>query len=156
EYVHRPPRDAKLEALAAGWHPAQRRLAFEELLAHTLALRLVKHTVQAAPAAPLADPAALEARFVDALPFALTGAQQRVLAEIDTDPAGAQPMVRLVQGDVGCGKTVVAAAAAARAVGSGMQAALMAPTELLAEQHWRSFEAWFRPLGLPVAHLSAS
>jgi len=156
EYVHRPPRDAKLEALAAGRHPAQRRLAFEELLAHTLALRLVKHTVQAAPAAALADPAALEARFVDALPFALTGAQRRVLAEIDTDLAGAQPMVRLVQGDVGCGKTVVAAAAAARAVGSGMQAALMAPTELLAEQHWRSFEAWFRPLGLPVAHLSGS
>jgi len=156
EYVHRPPRDARLEVLAAGRHPAQRRLAFEELLAHTLALRLVKHTVQSAPATPLADPAGLEARFVAALPFALTGAQQRTLTEIDTDLASAHPMVRLVQGDVGCGKTAVAAAAAARAVGSGMQAALMAPTELLAEQHWRSFEAWFRPLGLPVAHLSGS
>ncbi len=156
EYVHRPPRDARLEVLAAGRHPAQRRLAFEELLAHTLALRLVKRTVQSAPAAPLADADCLEARFVAALPFRLTGAQQRALTEIDSDLASTHPMVRLVQGDVGCGKTAVAAAAAARAVGSGMQAALMAPTELLAEQHWRSFEAWFRPLGLPVAHLSGS
>jgi len=156
EYVHRPPRDARLEVLAAGRHPAQRRLAFEELLAHTLALRLVKHTLQSAPATPLADPAGLEARFIAALPFALTGAQQRTLTEIDADLASTHPMVRLVQGDVGCGKTAVAAAAAARAVGSGMQAALMAPTELLAEQHWRSFDAWFRPLGLAVAHLSGS
>ncbi|MBV6416232.1 MAG: ATP-dependent DNA helicase RecG [Steroidobacteraceae bacterium] len=156
EYVHRPPRDARLDVLAAGRHPAQRRLAFEELLAHQLALTLVKHTLQAAPAAALHDPAGLEARLVGALPFALTGAQRRALAEIDADLGAARPMVRLVQGDVGCGKTVLAAAAAARAVGSGAQAALMAPTELLAEQHWRSFDAWFRPLGLPVAHLHGS
>ncbi|GMU69211.1 MAG: ATP-dependent DNA helicase RecG [Steroidobacteraceae bacterium] len=156
EYVHHPPRDARLEVLAAGRHPAQRRLAFEELLAHTLALKLAKRELQSAPAAPLADPAGLEARFVAALPFTLTGAQQRVRREIDADLARAQPMLRLVQGDVGSGKTAVAAAAAARAVGSGLQAVLMAPTELLAEQHWRSFDAWFRPLGLPVAHLSGS
>ena len=87
-------------------------------------------------------PQALSARFIASLPFALTGAQQRVLGEVDSGPAAANcPMVRLVQGDVGCGKTVIAAAAAARAVGSGGQAALMAPTELLAEQHWRTLDA---------------
>ncbi len=91
-----------------------------------------------------------------ALPFALTGAQSRVLAEVDRDLAADRPMVRLVQGDVGCGKTVVAAAAAARAVGSGLQAALMAPTELLAEQHAKNFERWFRPLGIPVALVTGS
>ena len=156
EYVHRPPRDARLDVLAAGRHPAQRRLAFEELLAHHLALTLVKRSVQAAPAVALADAAGLEAKLIGALPFALTGAQRRALAAVDADLAARRPMVRLVQGDVGCGKTVVAAAAAARAVGSGMQAALMAPTELLAEQHWRNFDAWFRPLGLPVALVSGS
>ena len=156
EYVHRPPRDARLEVLAAGHHPAQRRLAFEELLAHQLALRLAKETLQSAPAAALRDTRGLEARFLGALPFTLTAAQQRALDEVDADLAAARPMMRLVQGDVGCGKTVVAAAAAARAVGSGAQATLMAPTELLAEQHWRSFEAWFRPLGLPVALVSGS
>jgi ATP-dependent DNA helicase RecG len=156
EYVHRPPRDARLEVLAAGRHPAQRRLAFEELLAHQLALRLVKHAVQAVPAAALRDGQGLEEQFIAALPFTLTGAQRRALAEVDADLAATRPMARLVQGDVGCGKTVIAAAAAARAVGSGAQAALMAPTELLAEQHWRSFDAWFRPLGLPVAHVHGS
>ncbi len=156
EYVHRPPRDAQIEVLAGGRHPAQRRLAFEELLAHHLALKLVKQAVQAAPAAALRDPQGLEEKFVGALPFPLTGAQRRALAEVNADLAAARPMVRLVQGDVGCGKTVIAAAAAARAAGSGAQAALMAPTELLAEQHWRNFDAWFRPLGLPVAHVTGS
>ena len=90
------------------------------------------------------EPAVSSSRFLESLPFALTGAQTRALAEVDRDLAADQPMVRLVQGDVGCGKTVVAAAAAARAVGSGLQAALMAPTELLAEQHAKNFERWFR------------
>ena len=156
EYVHRPPRDARLEVLAVGRHPAQRRLAFEELLAHQLTLRLAKENLQSAPAPALRDAPGLEVRFVDALPFALTRAQQRALDEVDADLAAARPMMRLVQGDVGCGKTVIAAAAAARAAGSGAQAALMAPTELLAEQHWRNFDAWFRPLGLPVALVSGS
>jgi ATP-dependent DNA helicase RecG len=155
-YVHRPPLDARLELLAAGRHPAQRRLACEELLAHHLALKLVKRNGQAAPAPPLNDRDALEARLLATLPFALTRAQQRVLREIDADLAAARPMLRLVQGDVGCGKTVVAALAAARAVGSGWQAALMAPTELLAEQHHRNLEAWFRPLHLPVALVTGS
>jgi ATP-dependent DNA helicase RecG len=86
----------------------------------------------------------------------MTGAQRRALADVDRDLAAKVPMVRLVQGDVGCGKTVVAAAAAARAVGSGLQAALMAPTELLAEQHFRNFDAWFRKLGIPVALVTGS
>jgi ATP-dependent DNA helicase RecG len=156
QYLHAPPREARLAELAAGRHPAQRRLAFEELLAHHLALRMRKQSLRTAPAAPLADEAALGARFLAALPFALTRAQARALADVERDLGGQVPMVRLLQGDVGCGKTVVAAAAAARALGSGAQAALMAPTELLAEQHWRSLSAWFAPLGETVALLSGS
>ena len=155
-YVHRPPRDARLAELSAGRHPAQRRLAFEELLAHQSSLRLLKRAAKTDPARPLADEQGLEARLLASLPFALTGAQARALAEVDADLCAERPMVRLVQGDVGCGKTVVAALAAARAAGSGAQAALMAPTELLAEQHARTFRAWFEPLGLPVALLSGT
>jgi len=153
-YLHAPPREARLAELAGGRHPAQRRLAFEELLAHQLTLRLRKRALKTDPAAPLADQGGLARRFLDSLPFTLTAAQARALREVDADLAGAVPMVRLLQGDVGCGKTVVAAAAAARAAGSGTQVALMAPTELLAEQHWRAFDAWFRPLGETVALLS--
>ena len=153
-YLHRPPREAALEELAAGRHPAQRRLAFEELLAHHLSLRLRKRALKSDAAWPLTDAAQFSRRFVAGLPFTLTRAQERALAEVQADVTGAVPMVRLLQGDVGCGKTVVAAAAAARAAGSGLQAALMAPTELLAEQHWRNFDSWFRPLGLAVARLS--
>lgn len=156
EYLHRPPREAQLDELAAGKHPAQRRLAFEELVAHHLALKSVKREVQSGTAPALADPDGLEARFVQSLSFGLTGAQRLVQSEIDADLALDRPMVRLVQGDVGCGKTVVAAAAAARAIGSGKQAALMAPTELLAEQHWRNLSAWFKPLGIPVVLLTGS
>jgi len=156
EYLHAPPRGAQLAELAAGRHPAQRRLAFEELLAHHLALKLRKRALRSDPAPPLKDEGRLAQRFLAALPFALTGAQSRALAEADADLAGSAPMVRLLQGDVGCGKTVVAAAAAARAAGSGAQAALMAPTELLAEQHWRSFRDWFAPLGETVALVSGA
>ena len=156
EYLHAPPRGAQLAELAAGRHPAQRRLAFEELLAHHLALKLRKRALKGDPAPPLKDEGRLAQRFLAALPFALTGAQSRALAEADADLAGSAPMVRLLQGDVGCGKTVVAAAAAARAAGSGAQAALMAPTELLAEQHWRSFRDWFAPLGETVALVSGA
>ena len=155
-YMHRPPREAELDELAAGRHPAQRRLAFEELLAHHLSLKLLKRAAKTDPAPVLQDDAGLEAQFIQALPFKLTKAQARALNDVDADLKAQLPMVRLVQGDVGCGKTVVAAAAAARAAGSGMQAALMAPTELLAEQHWRNFRDWFKPLGLTVALLSGS
>jgi len=156
EFVHHPPVGTSLATLADGHHPAQRRLAFEELLAHQLSLQQLKQRIQREPAQPLRDGEGLEGRFISELPFALTGAQRRVLDDVDRDLARNLPMMRLVQGDVGCGKTVVAAAAAARAVGSGRQAAMMAPTELLAEQHWRSFDKWFRPLGVAVALLSGS
>jgi ATP-dependent DNA helicase RecG len=155
-YVHRPPRSASLGELAAGRHPAQRRLAFEELLAHHSSLKLVKRAVQADAAWPLDDSAGLAARLLRSLPFELTAAQQRAFREVRSDLLESRPMVRLLQGDVGCGKTVVAAAAAALAAGSGGQVALMAPTELLAEQHWHNFQDWFRPLGLVVAQLSGS
>ncbi len=154
--MHRPPRDADLGELLSGRHPAQRRLAFEELLAHQLSLLQIRQVIKSDPAEPLRDAAGVEPKLLDSLPFALTGAQTRALAEVDRDLVADRPMVRLVQGDVGCGKTVVAAAAAARAVGSGLQAALMAPTELLAEQHAKNFEGWFRPLGIPVALVTGS
>ena len=155
-YLHRPPRDAEIEVLEGGFHPAQRRLAFEELLAHHLSLKLIKHSAQAEPALVLDDSEGLAARFIESLPFPLTNAQQRSLRDVDSDLSLSRPMVRLIQGDVGCGKTVVAAAAAARAAGSGLQVALMAPTELLAEQHYRNFRNWFAPLGLDVARVYGS
>jgi ATP-dependent DNA helicase RecG len=154
--MHRPPRDAHLGELLSGHHPAQRRLAFEELLAHQLSLRLLRQALKGDPAHPLLDAVSLEARFLESLPFSLTNAQRRALDEVDADLVADRPMVRLVQGDVGCGKTVVAAAAAARAVGSGLQVALMAPTELLAEQHAKNFERWFRALDIPVALVTGS
>ena len=154
--MHRPPRDAHLGELLSGHHPAQRRLAFEELLAHQLSLRLLRQEIKSDPAWRLDDARGLEKRFLASLPFKLTAAQTRALTEVDGDLSEDRPMVRLVQGDVGCGKTVVAAAAAARAVGGGLQAALMAPTELLAEQHAKNFERWFRPLEIPVALVTGS
>jgi ATP-dependent DNA helicase RecG len=155
-YVHNPPREASIVELSSGRHPAQRRLAFEELLAHQLSLKLLKQSARVEPAWPLEDGEKLTSRFIESLPFALTGAQSRAFAEVDADLHRSQPAVRLIQGDVGCGKTVVAAAAAARAAGSGMQAVLMAPTELLAEQHYQNFRRWFHPLNLTVALVSGS
>lgn len=156
QVVHRPPVGTELPILAAGRHPAQRRLAFEELLAHHLALLQLRDRSRGETATPLPDAAGHEARLLATLPFALTGAQRRALAEVDRDLSGAVPMARLVQGDVGCGKTVIAAAAAARAIGSGRQVAFMAPTELLAEQHARVLTRWFRPLGVQVWLLNGS
>jgi ATP-dependent DNA helicase RecG len=153
--LHRPPPDADLAALEAGVHPAQRRLALEELLAHQLAMRALRHQARRQAAWPLPG-GELVQRFIAALPFTLTGAQQRVVAEVRRDLAAREPMMRLVQGDVGSGKTVVAAVAALQAVASGAQAAIMAPTELLAEQHYASFRAWLEPLGVNVAWLSGS
>jgi ATP-dependent DNA helicase RecG len=154
--VHRPPREADVSQFDSGRHPAQRRLAFEELLAHHVSLKLLKRASKTDPAPVLEDPEGLATQFIAKLPFSLTGAQARAFKDVDADLHASVPMVRLVQGDVGCGKTVVAAAAAARAAGTGLQAALMAPTELLAEQHWRNFRDWFQPLGLPVALVSGS
>ncbi len=155
-YVHNPPREALIAELAAGRHPAQRRLAFEELLAHYLSLKQLKREAKIESALALHDSEQLTPRFLGSLPFSLTRAQSQALREVEADLGSSAPMVRLLQGDVGCGKTVIAAAAAARAAGSGLQVALMAPTELLAEQHWRNFRDWFQPLGLPVALVSGS
>ncbi|ABM61743.1 ATP-dependent DNA helicase RecG [Halorhodospira halophila] len=153
--VHRPPPEADTETLLAGTHPAVRRVACEELLAHHLTLRRRRQALRSeAGAPPLDQGEALAQRLLQSLPFALTGAQQRVDGELAEDMARSMPMLRLLQGDVGSGKTVVAALACARAVGSGYQAALMAPTELLAEQHCRSLQGWFQPLGVEVAWLS--
>ena len=151
--VHRPPRDADVTALLAGTHPAQRRLALEELLAHHLSLRR-QRIAQQAHRAPVLDKLTLAEALNKQLPFRLTDAQQRVFDEIRVDLARPSPMLRLVQGDVGSGKTVVAALAAMVAVASGRQAALMAPTELLAEQHLASLSTWLDPLGIRIAWLA--
>jgi ATP-dependent DNA helicase RecG len=153
-FLHRPPPDVKLAQFEAGRHPAQRRLAFEELLAHQLTLRELRNEVRRDPAWAIAAPGALATRLLAGTGFTLTGAQERVIAEIRRDLAVPHPMMRLVQGDVGSGKTIVAALAAADAVEAGAQAALMAPTELLAEQHWQNFTRWLAPLSMEPRLLS--
>ena len=152
--LHQPPAATALAELDSGRHPAQRRLAFEELLAHQLSLRRLRQQMKQHIAPPLAGNGGLTRRFLERLPFVLTAAQQRVLDEIAADLAQPRPMLRLLQGDVGSGKTVVAALAAIRAVETGAQTALMAPTELLAEQHYRNFDGWFSELGIEVAWLT--
>lgn len=153
-YLHRPPPDADLTELAEGRHWAQHRLAFEELLTHQLSLQRLRESVRAqqAPALPVAK--TLPQQYLANLGFTPTGAQQRVGAEIAYDLSQSEPMLRLVQGDVGAGKTVVAAFAALQALEAGYQVALMAPTEILAEQHFINFSKWLAPLGLEVAWLA--
>ncbi len=154
DWIHRPPADTDLRGLEAGTHPMRRRLAWEELLAHHLSLRRLRHQRRCHRAPVLEGDGALVAAFLRALPFEPTGAQRRVLAEIRRDLARPVPMQRLVQGDVGSGKTLVAAGAVLAAVEAGWQAAVMAPTELLAEQHYHNFRSWLAPLGVQVAWLS--
>ncbi len=154
EYLHRPPPDASLDLLSTYQHPAQRRLAFEEMLAHHLSLRLLRHQVQRDPGWAFEPRRSLLPAFLRALPFTPTGAQQRAWAEIEGDLAKPSPMLRLVQGDVGSGKTLVAALAAVRSVEAGFQVAVMAPTELLAEQHGRNFATWLAPLNIEIAMLT--
>jgi ATP-dependent DNA helicase RecG len=154
-YIHRPPPDADLAALAQHEHPAQHRLAMEELLAHNVSMQRLhrRQRARTAPAMPRATEA--EDRFREQLPFELTRAQARVCLDICQDLAGAHPMQRLLHGDVGSGKTVVAALAALRAIGNGYQVEVMAPTEILAEQHLRVFGEWLRPLGIDPVWLSS-
>ena len=152
--VHRPGADVDLAGLAAGRHPAIARLAIEELLAHHLSLRRQRIALQRHGAPALDGRGDGVQRLLAQLPFALTGAQQRVFAQIAEDLARPQPMLRLVQGDVGSGKTVVAALAAMLAVQAGYQVALAAPTELLAEQHLVNLRGWFEPLGVSVCWLA--
>ncbi|MCF6282816.1 MAG: ATP-dependent DNA helicase RecG [Candidatus Polarisedimenticolaceae bacterium] len=147
-YLHRPPPDAPLAQLFAGEHPAQQRLIFEELTAHQISLRQLRQQQQQIPAPIIKGDALLQQRLLKSLPFQLTGAQQRVVDEILSDLQRPFPMLRLVQGDVGSGKTVVSALAALATVEAGYQVALMAPTELLAEQHLNNFTTWLRPLGI--------
>jgi len=153
-YLHRPPVDAVLSQLQDGTHPAQSRLAFEELLANYLCLRRLREQANQHSAPAFNGTDKLATALMASLPFALTKAQQRVGQEIARDMTRPTPMLRLVQGDVGSGKTLVAVIAALQAVEHGYQAAIMAPTEILAEQHYLNLDTLLRPLGLNVAYLS--
>ncbi len=152
--LHRPPPDVALFELERGQHPAQQRLVMEELLAHNLSVLKVREQSQSHQARSLAHPGRLIDDFLARLPFSPTVAQQRVVAEIGADLQKNVPMMRLVQGDVGSGKTLVAALAALQVIGNQGQVALMAPTELLAEQHANNFAAWLTPLGIQVGWLA--
>jgi len=152
--VHRPSPEANVQQLMDGMHPAHRRLALEELVAHRLAMRQLRDNHQTHEAPVINPSSSLADSLRASLAFELTGAQARVLDELLQDTARPEPMLRLVQGDVGAGKTIVAALAAAHAVEGGYQVALMAPTEILAEQHLLNFCDWFEPLGISVGWLS--
>ncbi|MFL9998524.1 DEAD/DEAH box helicase, partial [Paraburkholderia sediminicola] len=159
--LHHPGVQADENALMDGTHPAWVRIKFEELLAQQMSLKRA-HDERRSRAAPAmqrrkeGDESALVARLLKALPFSLTAAQERVGGEIALDLTQPHPMQRLLQGDVGSGKTIVAALAAAQAIDAGYQAALMAPTEILAEQHARKLRGWLEPLGVSVAWLAGS
>jgi ATP-dependent DNA helicase RecG len=153
-FIHRPPPDVAVEQLDDGVHPAQQRLILEELLAHHLSVLKVRQQAKQEPGFTIGVDKTLIQRFLANLPFTPTGAQQRVVKDIQQDMAMTNPMMRLVQGDVGSGKTLVAALAALSAIGAGYQVALMAPTELLAEQHANNFRQWLEPLGIEVGWLA--
>ena len=153
-YLHNPPADADLDELAEGQHWAQHRLAFEELLTHQLSQQRLRESLRSLRAPVLPKARRLQAQYLANLGFQPTGAQQRVANEIAYDLSQHEPMMRLVQGDVGAGKTVVAALAALQALEAGYQVALMAPTEILAEQHYITFKRWLEPLGIEVAWLA--
>ncbi|CAJ1763329.1 ATP-dependent DNA helicase RecG [Aeromonas veronii] len=152
--LHRPPPSVALPLLESGQHPAQQRLVLEELLAHNLSVLKVRAQAQTQLARALKPAPELVEQLLGALPFKPTGAQSRVMAEISKDLQQSHPMMRLVQGDVGSGKTLVAALAALQAIGNGCQVGLMAPTELLAEQHAINFAKWLEPLGIGVGWLA--
>ncbi|WP_181364096.1 ATP-dependent DNA helicase RecG [Aeromonas sp. HMWF036] len=152
--LHRPPPSVALPLLESGQHPAQQRLVLEELLAHNLSVLKVRAQAQTQLARALKPAPELVEQLLGALPFKPTGAQSRVVTEISKDLQQSHPMMRLVQGDVGSGKTLVAALAALQAIGNGCQVGLMAPTELLAEQHAINFAKWLEPLGIGVGWLA--
>ncbi len=165
-YLHQPPADANTQSLLERTHPAWRRVQFEELLAQQISLKRA-HAIRRERRAPSfakdqsvskvsKKTTSIEDGLLKVLPFKLTGAQARVWAEIGADLSNTFPMNRLLQGDVGSGKTVIAALAAARAMDHGYQAAIMAPTEILAEQHYLKMQEWFKPLGVKIAWLSGS
>ncbi|MEY8199694.1 MAG: ATP-dependent DNA helicase RecG, partial [Colwellia sp.] len=152
--IHRPPPEVSVEQLEQGRHPAQQRLIKEELLAHNLSMLKLRQNSDIHDAVSLLGDEKVNDKFLNALPFSPTKAQARVVDEIKTDLAKTQPMMRLVQGDVGSGKTLVAALAALTAISQGYQVALMAPTEILAEQHAINFTNWFTPLDISVGWLA--
>ena len=153
-YIHEPPTDANMLQLNQGSHPAQQRLIFEELVAHQISLLTRRAYIRQIAAPRFSNSKVLAKQLLSTLPFAMTAAQKRVSKEILHDLKQEQPMLRLLQGDVGAGKTLVAAVAACHALEAGWQVALMAPTEILAEQHYLNFKRWFEPLGIQVAWLS--
>jgi ATP-dependent DNA helicase RecG len=153
-FLHHPPVNAPVQQLLDGIHPAQQRLAFEELLSHRLCLRRLRQRSAIQQSPPMRAPQYYRTQFIQKLPFKLTRAQQKVSDEIRADLEQNKPMLRLLQGDVGSGKTVVAALSALQAVDNQFQAAIMAPTELLAEQHYFNFCQWLEPLGLKIGWLS--
>lgn len=152
--LHHPPPDITLATLQEGRHPAQVRLAFEELLAHYLSLRQLRDQSRQDPAPALPQHGNYISQLLDSLPFALTAAQERVSREIARDLSYARPMLRLLQGDVGSGKTLIAVLAALQVIENGFQAVVMAPTEILAEQHFQNISQWLAPLGIACAFLS--
>ena len=157
--LHAPDESLTMNALQDGSFPALKRLAFEELLTHHLSLKTLKYQAKTWPAPVFADHQdqgfqSLATQFLQALPFQLTGAQHRVIAEIAADCCKPYPMLRLVQGDVGSGKTIVAAHTALLAINAGYQVAIMAPTELLAEQHFRNFSTWFADFAVQIGSLT--
>ena len=153
-YIHNPPVDTLLEDISDGKHPTQQSLIVEELLSHHLSLRQLRVAMQKEKAPVLTKKIDIIENFLSGLAFKLTGAQERVVNDINFDLDKNYPMQRLVQGDVGSGKTVVAALAMLKAIEAGYQAAIMAPTELLAEQHFQNFRGWLEPLGINVVWLS--
>ena len=152
--LHSPPPELATKQLLDGKHPAQQRLAFEELIAHQLGVQLAREKIKQVNAPAMPDENRLFSQLIDNLPFSPTSAQSRVISEIEYDLRQGSPMNRLVQGDVGSGKTLVAVAAALHAIANGYQVALMAPTELLAEQHHKNLCEWLEPLGLEVEFIS--
>jgi ATP-dependent DNA helicase RecG len=153
-YLHHPPPDTDVDLLMEGKHPAQTRLAFEELTAHQVSLRIVREQIQKLQAPVLDSPSSSYAAVKQSFGFVLTGAQQRVADEVAIDLMKSQPSLRLIQGDVGSGKTVIAALASVHSFENNLQTALMAPTELLAEQHFINMSNWLAPLGIKTAWLS--
>lgn len=154
EQLHSPPPDISLQSLEDGTHPALKRLAFDELLAQRLSMQFARQQRATLTAPSLPEAGSLLTQFLDALPFTLTNAQQRVYEEIKFDLIQQKPMLRLVQGDVGAGKTVIAALAAIQAIANGKQVAFMAPTDILSEQHAQTLIKWLAPLGIRIYRLS--
>ena len=156
KFLHKPPVDTNITDLIEGKHPAQKVLIKEELIAHMLCAGILKNELEGRTGPLMAEESGNEGSFLDSLPFHLTEAQKRTWREIKIDLTGKNPMRRLLQGDVGSGKTLVGALSALHAKSNGWQTALLCPTEILAEQHFNSFQTWFDHLGIKTELLTGS